>query len=510
MFHFINTNSFYRDGEATGKSPFSPPFLSDFSSSIEFLETRFSDECMELPLNVDELHANALANEFLMDLDGFDLIVNDDIDANGIPNSWDETEEREQSFFSHHSQSDGSQEWSHDMQTSSLILPFEGMEVDNHLCLAHLLRAYVEAMDNQEFELSEAIAQRLILRVSPVGGVTERLLYYMFRHLNKELEYLTQESIKSFGVAFKAFFEIFPYGKFSHVVSNLAVLSALPKGAETIHMIVFDIGEGLQLASLMDAIRHQNVEVRVTSIKLSEDEETSPFIWRFEEAKERLCDHAKSHGLKFEVEQVRLQDLETRMRNTNIEDHGKKSWYVFNCNVGLPQMGGVRSKKDVLEFLRLAQNFLHAHHVTCWGTSKGIITYSDGDALHDHTTSYQLSHGSFLEANFAHYHALLESMESCFPKNLREARVALECLFVAPNASAAAWGRKWEVERQCGGVEFGVGLEGLEFSEASLVKAKELVEGVGLYGVRIEGEKNNAMVMEWNGIPMVRVCCWKS
>lgn len=51
-------------------------------------------------------------------------------------------------------------------------------------------------------------------------------------------------------------------------------------------------------------------------------------------------------------------------------------------------------------------------------------------------------------------------------------------------------GRKWEVERQCGGVEFGVGLEGLELREASLVEANELVEGVG---VRIEGEK----VMQW-------------
>lgn len=517
--HFNNVNPFCMD-DTTGEYTFSPPFSSteyspDISSSMHYLETIFFDEYMEFQVHVDELHANTSIDDFQMDLDEFDHIFNGD--ANDIPKSLDETDESEESYFPQQSQSDGfhydhairGSETSMDMTSMqpALVLPFEGMKVDNQLCLVHLLRAYAEAMDNQETELSNVIALHIIQKVNPVGGTTERLLYYMFQHLNRESDYLTQESNKNFYPAFKAFYQMFPYGKFVHFVANLAILEALPRDAEIIHLIDFDIGEGVQWASFMDSIKHQHKEIRVTSVKFNEEDETSPFRWRFEETKKRLCDHAGSYGLKIKVQEVGLQDLESMMRNIKTGDYGRKSWYVFNCNMGLPHMGRVRSRKDVLEFLRLAKSFLH--HVTCWGTSNGIITYGDGDALHE-TTSCTLSYSSFLDANFANYQALLESMESSFPNHLGEARIALECLFVAPNVSSVVWDQKWEEKRQLGDLESGLGLEGLELSEAILVEAKELVkEGVSQFGVRIVGEKKNEMVMEWNGIPMVRVCCWK-
>ncbi|KAI3473126.1 hypothetical protein Pfo_030418 [Paulownia fortunei] len=517
--HFNNVNPFFMD-DATGEYTFSPPFsLTEdspyISSSMQYFETIFSDEYMEFPVHVDELHGNSPIDDFQMDFDEFDCIFYGD--ANDMPKSLDETEERGESHRSQQLPSDGFHEWNPDhavrvsetsMQPSVLVLPSEGMEVDNQLCLVHLLMAYAEAMNNQETELSEVIAQRIIQKVNPVGGTMERVLHYMFQHLNKQSDYLTQESTKNFYPAFKAFYQMFPYGKFAHFVANLVILEALPGDAEIIHLIDFDIGEGVQWASFMEAIKHQHKEIRVTSVKFSEEDETSPFRWRFEETKRRLCDHAGSYGLKMKVEEVGLQDLKSVMNNIKKGDYGRKSWYVFNCNVGLPHMGRVRSRKDVLEFLRVAKNFLH--HATCWDTSKGIITYADGDAVHNSTGSI-LSYSSFLDGNFAHYQALLESMEFNFPNHLGEARTALECLFVAPYVSSVTWDWKWEETRQCGDLEFGLGLEGWELSEASLAEAKELVkERVSLYGVRIEGEKKNEMVMDWNGIPMVRVCCWRS
>ncbi|KAI3474234.1 hypothetical protein Pfo_029022 [Paulownia fortunei] len=378
---------------------------------MQYFETIFSDEYMEFPVHVDELHGNSPIDDFQMDFDEFDCIFYGD--ANDMPKSLDETEERGESHRSQQLPSDGFHEWNPDHAVRV------SMEVDNQLCLVHLLMAYAEAMNNQETELSEVIAQRIIQKVNPVGGTMERVLHYMFQHLNKQSDYLTQESTKNFYPAFKAFYQMFPYGKFAHFVANLS------------------------------------------------------FRWRFEETKRRLCDHAGSYGLKMKVEEVGLQDLKSVMNNIKKGDYGRKSWYVFNCNVGLPHMGRVRSRKDVLEFLRVAKNFLH--HATCWDTSKGIITYADGDAVHNSTGSI-LSYSSFLDGNFAHYQALLESMEFNFPNHLGEARTALECLFVAPYVSSVTWDWKWEETRQCGDLEFGLGLEGWELSEASLAEAKELVK----------------------------------
>ncbi|KAK6120234.1 hypothetical protein DH2020_045925 [Rehmannia glutinosa] len=363
----------------------------------------------------------------------------------------------------------------------SLVLPFEGMEIENQLRLFHLFKAYTKAMDDQEGELSMVIANRIIQKVNPIGGTRERVFYYMFQHLNDQSDYLLQESIKNFYPAFKAFYQIFPYGKFAHFVANSTILEALPLCVETIHLIDFDIGEGVQWASFLEAIKYQNKEIRITSLKFNEEDEIRPLRWRFEGTKRRLCDLARSYGLKLKVEEVGLQDLECFVNNIKKEEYGRKSLYVFNCNVGLPHMGRVRSKKDVLDFLRVAKNFLQ--NVTCWDTCKGIITYGNGDALQN-TTNSMLSYSSFLDGNFSHYRALLESMESIFPNHLGEARIALECLFVAPYVSSVEWDRRWEERRECGELdEFGVGLERWELSEASLVEAKEVVkEGVSLYG----------------------------
>ncbi|KAL8517204.1 hypothetical protein ACS0TY_015434 [Phlomoides rotata] len=520
LHYFSNVDQFCTDDSIDDGYSFSPPFpstenSSDIQSSIDYLETIFSDESMEFPVHVDELYANSI-DDFQMYLDEIDHIFNDGA-ADHIPQPLVETEERNENHHFHQSYDDG---FHHDhvmgvgvgdasmdmtsMHPSSLVVPFVGMEVDNLLCLVHLRKAYGEAMESKEIALSEVIAQRVVQKVNPVGRAIERLLYYMFQRQNRESDYLTQESIKNFYPAFKAFYQIFPYGKFAHFVANLAILEALPSDVEIIHLIDFDFGGGIQWASLMEAIKHQCKEIRLTSIRFVEDDdEASPFRWRFEETKRRLCDHAMSYGLKIKFEEVRLQDLGSKMMSIKMGDYGRKSWYAFNLNVGLPHMGRTRSRKDVLEFLRLSKDFLHH-------TSRGIITYADGDALHNKSINPTLSYTSFLDSNFAHYQALLESMEFDFPNHLGEARTALESLFVAPIVSRVELGRKWEDTRQCGELEYGLGLEGLELSGANLGEAKELVkEGVSLYRVRIDGEMKNEMVMEWNGVQMVRVCCWK-
>ncbi|KAG8377061.1 hypothetical protein BUALT_Bualt09G0128900 [Buddleja alternifolia] len=487
--HFNNNiNPFCTDNETSDYS-FSSPFSSteqspEISSSMQYLQTIFSDEYMEFPIHINELHANSSIDDFQTILDEFVRAFNGDTNDDGMPKLLDEIKEHGERNHDDHVMDVC--ETSMDIASMPLVLPFEGMEIDNQLFLVHLFMAYAEAMDNQETELSQVIAQSIIQKVNPVGGIEERLLYYMFQHLNKQSSYLTQESIKNFYLAFKAFYQIFPHGKFAHFVANLAILEALSRDVEIIHLIDFDIGEGVQLASFMEAIKHLNIELRVISLKFSEEDEISPSRWTFEDTKRMLIDHACAYGLKMEVEEVGLQDLESVIKNMRKVDYGRKSCYIFNCNVGLAHMGRVRSKNDVLEFLRVAKKLLHT--LRCCDTSKGIMTYSDGNACHD-TTTYG-SYKSFSEANFVHYRALLESMEFDFPNHLGDASMALECLFVAPYVSSIALDRKWEEEKeQHGEVHLGQGLEGWKFSEASLVEAKEMVK---------EGYKKGHQIIKCN------------
>jgi hypothetical protein len=106
------------------------------------------------------------------------------------------------------------------------------MEIDNQLSVHHLVKAYKEAMENQEAELAEVITRRISKKVGPTGEIKERLLYYSFQPLDKETDYLTQESAKNFDKALEAFYKIFPDGMISHFTANSVILEAKPRDAD--------------------------------------------------------------------------------------------------------------------------------------------------------------------------------------------------------------------------------------------------------------------------------------
>ena len=70
-------------------------------------------------------------------------------------------------------------------------------------------------------------------------------------------DYIKQECTKNFEVAFKAFYDIFPYGRFARFAANSAILESIPTDAEMIHIVDFDIDEGLQWAPLIETLGRQ-------------------------------------------------------------------------------------------------------------------------------------------------------------------------------------------------------------------------------------------------------------
>ncbi|GFY82405.1 hypothetical protein Acr_02g0006450 [Actinidia rufa] len=482
---------------------FSPPLtVSDDSdnSIISIFLSTFPDQFMDLPVLTESDFSIAL-DDFVIEDMSEPLEESD----KSCPQWLSMDGEDGWSLSSLVNSSDRSTDMS--LMHVSLTLPTEDVDLGNELSLVHLVKAYGEAVDREQGELAEVIAERIRERVSPVGGVMERLLCYLFQPLDKQAFYLKQESGKNFRVAFKAFYEIFPYGKFAHFAANLEILKALPCDVEVIHIIDFDMGAGIQWSSIIEAIGGQQREIRLTSIKWSEgDYNSDPTRWRFEETKRWLCDHARTFGLKLTVDSMELHDLVSEIKKMK-KNGGRRTWLAFNCMVGLPHMGMVRSRKDVSEFLGAAKELL-AYTAIFSCNNMGIITLGDGDTWPE-SNSYS-SFGSFLNGHLVHCQALLESIEWTFPIRLGEARTALECFFVAPLVSSIARIRKREEMEYCD-VQSRFGLEGWQVCKESLVEAKEMMRaGENLYGVKIEGENNNCMVLKWGEIPLVRVSCWRS
>ncbi|XAR68776.1 hypothetical protein NMG60_11000140 [Bertholletia excelsa] len=497
-----------RDDVGACGGEFSFPFTNSGNSSGISSEPFFSNEFLDYSLLANELQVTSPMERNADEMGGIEPTP--DFQFEDICR-WLSEGEVEGSFLPQ--LSPGSEEVFTPCQSSEastvfsphacLILPVEGMEIDSNLSIQYLLKAYGEAMEMGQRELADVIAQRITEKVNPVGEPLERLAFNLFQSTGKQADYLKQESGKNFEAAFKAFYKIFPYGKFAHFSANSAIFEAMPETAETIHIVDFDMREGVQWAPLIEAIASRHKELRLTSIKSGEDCSGDSLYWSFEETKSRLCNHARSFGLNLRVEEMGIEDLATEIMKMRRRDGGKEFW-AFNCMVELPHMGLGRSRGQLMEFLRVAKEF-SGNTATNTG---GIITIGDGDASKTMRGCYE--YGLFFDDHLNRYQALYESMEWNFPGCFAEGRIAMESLFVAPSVSSISWLQKWEELREGYDHYVGIGLKGVRISGENLMEAKEMVkEEESQYVVRVEGKYLNEMILEWRGTPLVRVSTWR-
>jgi hypothetical protein len=144
-----------------------------------------------------------------------------------------------------------------------LTLPTGDMEIDNQLSVHHLVKAYKEAMENKEAELVEVLTRKISKKVGPTGEIYRGAPFvYSFQPLDKETDYLTQESAKNFDRALEAFYKIFPDGMISHFTANSVILEAKPRDTDVLHIIDFDMGEGMQWSSMIMALGRKQKELQ--------------------------------------------------------------------------------------------------------------------------------------------------------------------------------------------------------------------------------------------------------
>ncbi|KAJ4823519.1 hypothetical protein Tsubulata_017897 [Turnera subulata] len=479
------------------------------TSSIPHLSTVFPCDFSQSPASDCEMQVSFPAGDFLVGMEGFEPHFDSEMEYL--------LSESEGSFPLQEMSSEGENAWSpspsiKSMETSMnsgsiLSLPCEDAQPDSKLGLLHLLKAYGEAMEKGQRELADVIMRCVSEKVNPAGEILERLGFYLSQDMEKQACYLRQESCKNFEAAFRAFYQILPHGRFAHFAANSAILEAMPTDAEIIHIVDFDMGEGIQWPPMIEALAQRHRALRLTAIRWgNDDSDAVPSMLRFEQAKKRLVDHAKCFGLKIKVEEMGILELVDEIKKTNKRD-GKKELLAFNCMIGLPHMGRVRSRKFVEEFLKVA-NELVANSVHSKASGGGIVTFGDGYFWEDMTVCSGL--GSFFEGNVVHYQALLDSIESNFPMHLAEARMAVECLFVAPYVSSHAWLQRWRDIGECNNVPVEARLQEWRASKKSFEEAREMVKGnQSFYEVKSGGNRGNQMILEWKGTPLVRALAWR-
>nr|GMC95409.1 nodulation-signaling pathway 2 protein-like [Ipomoea batatas] len=380
------------------------------------------------------------------------------------------------------------------------IFPGSGGEVDTQLSLHHLLGAYAEAMENGHEELAEVIVKRIRGKASPLGETLERVAHSLFESTEEDQEgYLRQESSKNFEQAFRAFYQILPFGRFAHFAANSAILEALPDDAETVvHIIDFDMGEGVQWPPVIEAMarKRRALNLRLTSIKPNHESTSN----QYEQTKRRLYDHAKPFALNLQIEEMSVEELAIETKTMKNKGPGKQ-WLAFNCMFRLPHMAtNMPQTTQAMEFLKIAKQLL-AHSET----QTGIIIFAHGESEGCNTPTSNYT--SFFNKKLVHYKSLLESIEWHFPAILSEARIALENIFLAPCINSESWYQDWEQNKIRGTCDFQ--LQRQTLSTESLVQAKELVgERESPYRVSIEEQKQNEMILEWRGTPLIRVSTW--
>ncbi|KAI3732359.1 hypothetical protein L1987_63563 [Smallanthus sonchifolius] len=363
-------------------------------------------------------------------------------------------------------------------------------EPESQTGLQNLLTTYADGISMRQTELAKMIVRCINEKISPIGQTLERVAFNLFQSdENQQEEYLKQESMRHFKTAFRVFYDSFPYGRFAHFTTNSIILEAIPTRVESLHIVDFHLCEGSQWPPLIQAIARIKKSLIITSIKLDQDQDQDS---QFDQTKMNLC---KKFWPPFDSTRDGMTQMMKQTDQTNLTDE----FMAFNCMVGLPHLGITRTTTQVKNFLKIAKRVL--------SKTKGIITFGDGKEGARTGNCYDFS--SFFNKNLAHYNALYESMEWGFPSHFNEGRMTMETLFVSPFIKSKSWIKKWEEGNENMGLWKVLGLKGVKMSEEWWNEARELVkEGESQYGIGIEGENGNEMVLERKGTPLVKVSTW--
>ncbi|KAI3784274.1 hypothetical protein L1987_43369 [Smallanthus sonchifolius] len=374
------------------------------------------------------------------------------------------------------------------------------------LRLVHLLMAAAEAIsaaDNKSYDLVSVILVRLKYLVSPNEGTNmERLTAYFTDALLKLVENGSGLHHKQPNhpnhhrndvlAAFQLLQDMSPYVKFGHFTANQAIIEAVTH-ERRVHIIDYDIMEGIQWASLMQALVSRKdgsptPHLRITALSRPGNGRKS--ISTVQETGRRLTAFAASIGQPFSFHQCKLDSDETFKPSSLKLVRGEA--IIINCMLHLPHFS-YRSPTSVASFL------------------------SGSKSLNPKLVGLVEEEGPKVEGGFVgrfmdtlhHYSAVYDSLEAGFPMQGR-ARALVERVFLGPRI-VGSLGRAYHEEGGCGSwgdwMTSEPGFQPINISFANHCQAKLLL---GLFndGYRAEESASNKLVLGWKSRRLLSASIW--
>lgn len=379
------------------------------------------------------------------------------------------------------------------------------------LRLIHLLMAAAEAMTgpNKCRELARVILVRLKELVSPNDGTNmERLASYFTDALHALVDgggngkqalgggYKEEHHQSDVLAAFQLLQDMSPYVKFGHFTANQAILEAVAHDRR-VHIVDYDIMEGIQWASLMQALVSRKdgpptPHLRITAVSRSGGGRRS--FGTIQETGRRLTAFAASIGQPFSFHQCRLDADETFRPSSLKLVRGEA--LIVNCMLHLPHFS-YRAPDSIASFLSGARTL-----------SPRLITLVEEEMGPPSGGGFV---GRFMDS-LHHFSAVYDSLEAGFPMQSR-ARALVERVFLGPRIAGSV-GRTYRARDEEEGYSWGhwlgaVGFRPMSISFANHCQAKLLL---GLYndGYRVEELTSNKLVLGWKQRRLLSASIWTS
>ncbi|OVA14158.1 Transcription factor GRAS [Macleaya cordata] len=281
--------------------------------------------------------------------------------------------------------------------------------------LLSLLVACVESISSKNIPAITHFLSRLGELASPEGTSIRRVTAYFTEALALRVARLwphifhiavprdIDRAEEETGAALRLLNHVSPIPKFLHFTSNEMLLRAF-EGKDRVHIIDFDIKQGLQWPSLFQSLASRTnppSHVRITGIGESKQE--------LQETGDRLALFASALNLPFEFHAVvdRLEDVRLWMLHVK-----EKETVAVNCILQLHKMLYDESGGVLRDFLGLIRS-----------TNPIVVLMAEQEAEHNNP-----SLETRVSSSLKYYSAILDSIDSNLPLN-SPVRIKIEEMF---------------------------------------------------------------------------------